>query len=149
MTERPAPWLVEERWEWIVAGEADGADLAGFAVEVRTSVTVREQMDIIERSNAIQRYSVEWLSMEPADRAKAEEAHDTPLDREWALLAPLVRDWNARGLDGEGNAVDVPPPSVAGPDAFYAIPAPALRWVWGVVIVGYRSLGKADRSPGR
>lgn len=147
MAERPAAFRVSDRWEWITCDDAEFPELAGFAVEVRTSITNREQEDLQDAHNAILDYNAEWLRMEPAERAKADAANDTPRDREWALVAPMVRDWNAVGLDPDGNDVPIPPPAEAGPQTFMAVPAPAVAWITRVTLMGYRATGKAGGLP--
>lgn len=143
MGERPAPFSVADRWEWVACDDEDYPELAGFAVEVRTSITNREQEDLLERHNAVLDFNAEWLGLDPAARARHDADGDTPRDREWALLAPLVRDWNAVGLDAEGNEAAVPPPAVGGPGSFMAVPAGAVSWITRVVLLGYRATGKA------
>lgn len=49
----------------------------------------------------------------------------------WALMAPYVAEWNALGLDPDGNALPVPPPAEAGPDAFQAVDASLTLWLLG------------------
>lgn len=143
MSERPAPFSVADRWEWIVCDDEEHPELHGLAIEVRTSITNREQEALIAAHDAILDFNAEWLKLGPKERAEHDAAGTTPRDREWALIAPYVRDWNAEGLDEAGNPAPVPPPSVAGPQAFMAIPASAVSWITRVVLLGYRATGKA------
>jgi hypothetical protein len=48
---------------------------------------------------------------------------ETPLSEMWVAMAPYVVAWNAVGHDPTTNTWEpVPPPAVAGPDAFKVIP---------------------------
>lgn len=68
----------------------------------------------------------------------------------WALMAPLVREWNALGLDPDGAAVPVPAPAEAGPDAFAAIDASLTLWLLNElrqVHLGGEERGKESSAP--
>lgn len=144
MGERPGPFRVHDRWEWVecTADDKDYADVIGLAIEVRTTITNREQQELQDRHDEVIRYEAEFGAMEPADKAKVPE-DDRPWARQRRLIAPLVRGWNAQGLDADGNEVDLPPPAEAGPDAFEAISWTAELWITNVVLWGYRVTGKA------
>jgi len=69
----------------------------------------------------------------------------------WALMAPHVREWNALGLDPDGNAAPVPAPAEAGPDAFRAIDAGLTLWLLTQlreVHLGGEERGKGSAAPG-
>lgn len=142
MTERPAPYVVADRWEWQVCEEEDGP--TGFAILVRTTVTNRERDDLVARyQEEIVRYSAVWREMGMEERAAADEAQDTPRDREWKLLAPFVKDWNATGETTDGETVPLPPPAEAGWEVFRGVYPEMSAWAAKVVLNGYRATGKA------
>lgn len=71
----------------------------------------------------------------------------------WGVLAPHVRAWNALGIDPTtGEAVPVPPPAEAGPDAFRAIDAALTVWLatqLRTAHLGGQERGKGSTGRGR
>ena len=84
--------------------------------------------------------------MEPAARDAANDAHDTPRDRQWALLAPYIVGWNAVGETTDGEEKGMAPPAENGPAVFGCVPVDLFVWMWGVVADGYIASGKARES---
>lgn len=134
---RPAPFVVHEQWDWITC---DRPGLTGFAILVRTSLTNQERDALIEQHNAI----IEYREAQNALPENERNHDDTPRDREWRMLAPLIREWNAVGIDAEtGEQRPLPPPALAGPAAFEAMLFDASSWMMEVVVYGYVVTGKA------
>ena len=137
-TERPAPYRVADHREWIFCEEPE---CAGFAVLVRTSITTLEQDALNAQHDVIAgAYSESWLALPPTER----DMTQSPRARERALLAPHILDWNAVGINGEGEATPLPAPSVAGPEVFDAIAAAEYAWLSRVVLIGYLATGKVS-----
>lgn len=147
--DRPAPYTFAPRPEWQCCDE-DG--LEQFCVRARARITMREREDLITAHNEIVAYEVEYLK--PA--TKKRDIEDTPRRREMTLIAPWIVEWNAMGLDTDGNEVALPAPADAGPDAFLAIDNTAYDWIVKHLLLGYKASGKAGgwaallpRSAGR
>jgi hypothetical protein len=142
--ERPAPFRFGERREWVAC---DIAGMEGFAILLRTSITIGEQRDLVARYRDIRVYAGEvWDELAEDARDFAESPHM----RERALIAPFVLDWNAEGINAEtGEYEPLPPPIEAGPAVFDCIEPEALDWVFSIVLVGYYTTGKAQLPPPR
>lgn len=134
--ERPAPHSFAPRWIWECS---DVEGLETFCVEVRGGITNREREALTEAHTAIVGYEVEYLRTPMPER----DQEDTPRRREMALIAPMIRDWNALGLDAAGDESPLPAPADAGPDAFMAIEPAAYDWIVRHLLLGYRASGKA------
>lgn len=134
--ERPAPHSFAPRYEW---ERCDAEGLEGFAIYVRRGITNREREELNDAHQKIVEYEVAYVASDPKKR----DHDDTPRRREMTLIAPLIRDWNAVGIDADGNEAQIPPPSEAGPDAFLAIEPEAYDWIVRHVLLGYRASGKA------
>jgi hypothetical protein len=134
--QRPAPFRMADKKEWIAC---DQPGLEGFAVLVRTSVTNAEQDELRERFRANAAYQEAYFAAPAPER----DRDDTPRRRELALVAPYVLDWNAVGVGSDGDEKPLPPPAVAGPDAFECVTPDAERWIVQVVLLGYHATGKA------
>jgi hypothetical protein len=119
--------------------------LEGFCIHARRDITIREREDLLEAHGAIAEYEVAYLRQDRGER----DGEDTPRRREMTLLAPWVTDWNAVGLDAEGNEIPLPPPAIAGPDAFMGIDNRAYDWIVKHLLLGYRASGKAGGWEGR
>lgn len=135
--ERPQPYRLADRYDWITCDEEG---LAGLAIYVRTSITNRERDALQEKHDEILDYNRDWLAMPAPERPDG----DSPRDREWSLIAPYVKDWNVVGLDVDGNEAPLPPPAVAGGTVFEAVTPDVTNWIMRVVLLGYRATGKAD-----
>lgn len=156
--------------------EAVAGDFAGLWVEVRSSLTNGELANLREQLLAIHRRQQECfdIAMQEArvlDQRYAELAGQEGRDAERIanrrqanrlmhdvasqiealqlqrprLLAPYIRAWNLYRVTERGYE-PAPPPAEAGPDAFDALPAPALAWLERVVLTAYRE-GKAVTRP--
>lgn len=82
--------------------------------------------------------------------AELEEVRSRTWTDLWRLMAPHVAEWNALGLDPEGNAQPVPAPAEAGPDAFKAVDASLTLWLLGElrqVHLGGEERGKGSGAP--
>lgn len=134
--ERPAPHSFAPRYGW---EHCDVEGLEGFAIYVRRGITNREREDLNEAHQAIVEYEVAYVKSDPKKR----DHDDTPRKREMALIAPFIKDWNAVGLDADGNDAPIPAPADAGPDAFLAIEPEAYDWIVRHILLGYRASGKA------
>jgi hypothetical protein len=134
--ERPAPHSFAPRLEWQCS---DVEGLEGFCVLARRGITIREREDLMTAHRKIVEYEVEYLRPDAEER----DPVDTPRRREMALVAPWIADWNAMGLDEEGNEVQIPAPSEAGPEAFMAIDNAAYDWIVRHLLLGYKASGKA------
>jgi len=137
VSDRPQPFRLADRYEWIAA---DDPGLSGLAIYVRTSITNLERDRLQERHDDILEYNRDWLAMPAPERPDG----DSPRDREWNLLAPYVKDWNVVGLDVDGNETPLPTPAVAGGKVFEACTPDVTNWIMRVVLLGYRATGKAD-----
>lgn len=108
------------RWRWVEFDDGEAGDGEPFRAEIRTNLT--------------------WAEID--ELAEAERFVDV-----WARLAPYVRAWNALGIDAEtGEPAPVPPPAVAGPDAFRCIDAELTAWLW--LKVRSAHLGDEERGKG-
>lgn len=138
----PNPYIIRRVHTWIKADEK--GDLAGLAIKVRQHITNAERDDLVEASNAVRKYSAEYLGADLEQREKLEaERNGTPRDHEWALLAPYIVEWNVQGERADGEIVPVPAPADGGPDVFSLIPPEHYTWMYDQVIRGYRAMGKA------
>jgi hypothetical protein len=129
---RPAPFAVLPRWTW---EHCDVPGYEGFAIFVVANLTNRDREDLNEKHDAIVRRQVEWFDLSPEERA----ASPSPRRMEQELIAPYIRDWNAVGLDADGNEAALPAPAVAGPDVFEAIYPEMYDWIVRHVLLGYRT----------
>jgi hypothetical protein len=99
--DRPAPYRVADRKEWIVCDEPG---LDGFAILVRTSITNAEQQALVDEYNRITGpYSEAWDALPPEER----DMEQSPWRKEKALIAPYVHDWNAVGVNGKGKETPI------------------------------------------
>lgn len=134
---RPAPYRIAPRPEWI---RCDLEGHEGFAILAPRDVTNAERDELQRRHQAeVVEYELAYYKRPAAKR----DPEDTPRRREQALVAPFVLDWNAVGLDGEGNEVPLPAPAAAGPEIFGALYVQLYQWIVRVVLMGYRATGKA------
>jgi hypothetical protein len=141
--DRPAPYRVAQSKEWIVCDEPG---MEGFAILVRTSITNAEQQELVDEHDRItSTYAEAWDKLPPEER----DMDQSPRWREKVLLAPHVLDWNAVGVDAKEKEKPIPPPAVAGADAFKAISVQELGWITSVVLVGYLVLGKVRKLPSK
>src|SRR5690349_5245335 len=126
--EKPSPYVIRRVNKWITCEDEDGPQ--GLSILVRQYITNAERDDLVDASNAIREYSAKWLGdMSPEERTAAEEANDTPRDREWKFLAPYIVGWNVQAENEAGEVVDVPAPADGGPDVFRLIPAEHYTWI--------------------
>lgn len=140
--ERPAPYSMGPRLAWMCA-EDEG--LEGFCIHARRDITIREREELLEQHGKIAEYEVEYLRRDRGER----DVEDTPRRREMALLAPWIKEWNATGIDADGNDAPIPAPAEAGPEAFMAIDNAAYDWIVRHLLLGYRASGKAGGWAGR
>jgi hypothetical protein len=139
---RPLAYVVRPEWVWV---HCDVPGCEGFAIEARANITNAERDWLNEQCDAMSAFQTEYLAT-PAPEREAKYGDDSPLRREWALAAPLVRDWNAVGLDAEtGEERPIPPPAVGGPDVFLCIFPVQSQWIMSTVLMSYR-LGKPLKS---
>lgn len=133
----PAPHRIGERKEWITSDEPA---TAGFAILVRTSITNAEQRQLRERLDyIIGDYSQAWSEKDPTER----DLDESPRVLQRKLLASYIFDWNAEHRDINDDWQKVPPPAVAGYEAFDYILPEHMAYILDVIQDGYRYLGKA------
>ncbi len=134
---RPEPFVFG-REKWV---ECDEPGLKGFKIKIK-SLTNAERTAVQDANNENVRYQAEYFKMPAPERDRT----DSPRRREWMMIAPYVLDWNAHGLDREGNVVPVPAPADAGPDVFDAIEPEASAWVAQTIVFGYSASPKGTTS---
>ena len=134
--DRPSSFSFAPRLSWHTS---DIEGMEEFAIYARRDITMREREELMTAHRAIVDYEVAYLRPDFKER----DPGDTPRRREMAMVAPWVVEWNAVGIDADGNEVALPPPSVAGPDAFLAIDNAAYDWIVRYLLLGYKSSGKA------
>lgn len=135
--EKPAPYRVADKREWIVSEEEDSA---GFAILVRTGITNAEQQSLLDRHNEIAgRYSEEWNAQPPEER----DLSQSPRAKELELLTPYVLDWNATAPNADGEWVELAAPAINGPAVWDFVTEPERSFCTRVVLNGYLILGKA------
>lgn len=134
---RPAPYRVADRKAWFVC---DWDGIEGLAIYVRTDITNAEQAALRARFDEISGpYEQQWQALPDAERDLAE----SPKAKERELLARYVFDWNATGIDPDGNVIELAAPAVNGPAVFDAISRDEEHWITMAVLHGYYHLGKA------
>lgn len=134
--ERPESFSFAPRLEWQCSDETG---LEKFCLYARRDITIREREDLMQKHRDIVAYEVDYLRPDNVER----DADDTPRRREMRLVAPYIVDWNATGLDADGNETPLPPPSVGGIDAFLGIDNAAYDWIVRHLLLGYKATGKA------
>lgn len=161
---------------------ADDPQFAGFEVDVRSNLAGFERERLIaglDEIDAAQRtiFAQHQARAEQIDAARAEalaasdaakvialRAETTALlesmersirdlkPRKYPLIAPYVHAWNVYEPDDAGGYREIPPPRVAGAEAFAHITEAMADWLVGTVVGAYKSgkgLGRptSDASP--
>lgn len=140
----PSLYIVGEVKEWIVCEEDP---IKGFAILVRTNITLAEKRKLDEKhDHIIVDFQSEWRSKSISER----DWEDTPRARQKALVAPYIYNWNAMAYNEEtGEPERLSPPRTAGPTIFDSVLDEHYDWCASIVLAGYLETGKAGGSATR